>query len=217
MDLSTVAAAGRLPRYRRNALIATAIAAAAAVTTALAAPAYRALVAYGLYAIPAHLLISFMPHEPWQLYAAKLYSPLIVASVGVFACLVAITIDYWLIGWVVRHHLVAPRLDESKAFRTAERWFGKAPFLLIVASAFAPVPFYPAKILAIAADYPIGRFMLALVLGRFPRFWLLALGGQKVQAPNRALLWAGIGLAAIAAWGIWRRWRGARRGAKPSD
>jgi ribonucleoside-triphosphate reductase len=201
----------RAPRYRRYAIIAAVAALVVAGVTAVAAPDYRALVGYGLYAVPAHLLISFMPHEPYQLYAAKLYPPPLVASVGVLACLVAITIDYWLIGWVVRHRLVAPKLDSSKAFKTAERFFGRAPFLLIVASAFLPVPFYPAKILAIAADYPISRFMIALVIGRFPRFWLLALGGQKVQAPNRGLFWVAVALAALGAWGIWRRWRAAHR------
>jgi membrane protein YqaA with SNARE-associated domain len=184
-----------------------ALAAVVAAFAAAIAPDWRGLVLYGLYAIPAHLLISFMPHEPYLLYAAKLFDPRVVAAVGTVACLIAIAIDYWLIGWVVRHHLVAPRLEQSKSFKTAERWFRKAPFLLIAASAFFPVPFYPTKILAIAADYSIVRFMAALVIGRFPRFWLLALGGQKVQAPNSALLYAGLGLAAIAAFGVWRRWR----------
>ncbi len=179
--------------------------------TAALAPDYRALVGYGLYAIPAHLLVSFMPHEPYILYAGTLYSPPLVATVGTAGCLVAIAVDYWLIGWVVRHRMVAPKLEQSRAFRTAERWFNKAPFVLIVVTALAPVPFYPAKILAIAANYPIGRFVVALILGRFPRFWLLAIGGQQVQAPGRGLLWAGVGLGAIAAWGIWRRWRAGRR------
>ncbi len=207
MDLETVAVRSQAPQYRTVALVALAVAGLSAGVAAVAAPGSGALIGYGLYAIPAHLLISFLPHEPYILYAAKLYPPPLVAAVGTYACLIAIAIDYWLIGWVVRHHLVAPRLEQSKAFRTAERWFGKAPFLLIVATALLPVPFYPTKILAIAARYPIGRFMVALVLGRFPRFWLLALGGQKVQAPNRGLLWVAIGLAAFAAWRLWVRWR----------
>lgn len=201
----------RAPRYRRYALVAATSALAAAAVTAIALPEYRALVGYGLYAVPAHLLISFMPHEPYQLYAAKLYPPPLVAAVGTVACVVAILIDYWLIGWVVRHHLVAPKLDGSKTFKTAERWFQKAPFLLVVATAFLPLPFYPTKILAIASRYSLAWFIPALVIGRFPRFWLLALGGQKVQAPNRGLFWIAVGLAVIGVWGLWRRWRRGRR------
>jgi len=206
VDLSKLAD-HRAPRYRRHAIAALVIALVAAAVAAILLPDYRALVGYGLYAVPAHLLISFMPHEPYQLYAAKLYPPPLVAAVGTVACVVAIFIDYWLIGWVVRHHLVAPKLDGSRTFKTAERWFRKAPFVLVVATAFLPVPFYPTKILAIASRYSLAWFIPALVLGRFPRFWLLALGGQKVQAPNRGLFWAAVGLGAIAAWGIWRRWR----------
>jgi len=193
--------------------MALAAAAVLAALTAVLSPGYRALVGYGLYAVPAHLLISFMPHEPYILYAGKLYPPALVAAVGTAGCLVAIAVDYWLIGWFVRHRLVAPKLEHSRAYKTAERWFNRAPFVLIVATALAPVPFYPTKILAIAASYPISRFATALVLGRFPRFWLLALGGQQVQAPNRGLFWAGVGLGAIAAWGIWRRWKGGRNAA----
>ncbi len=198
-------------RYRTYATVATVAALVAAALTAVVLPDYRALVGYGLYAIPAHLLISFMPHEPYLLYAAKLYPPPLVAAVGTAACIVAIVIDYWLIGWVVRHHLVAPKLDSSKSFKTAERWFKKAPFLLVAVTAFLPVPFYPTKILSIASRHSLAWFIPALVIGRFPRFWLLALGGQKVQAPNRGLFWVAVGLGVIAAWGIWRRWRRGRR------
>jgi membrane protein YqaA with SNARE-associated domain len=215
VDLSHVAGS-RSPRHRSNALIALGLAAAVGAAAALARPEARALVAYGFYAVAAHLLISFMAHEPYLFYAAKIYPPPVVAVVGTAACLVAILVDYWLIGWVVRHRMVAPKLDQSRAFRTAERWFGKAPFLLIVVTALAPVPFYPTKILAIAGDYPIRRFMLALVAGRFPRFWLLALGGQKMQASSRGLLYAGVGLGVIAIVGFVRRWRAARRADRPS-
>ena len=98
----------------------------------------------------------------------------LVALVGTSATLVAIVLDYWLIGWLVNHHLVKPVVQESRWFTFASRWFRKAPALLIAGSALAPVPFYPVKIMAIAADYPLRRFMAALIVGRLPRFYFLA-------------------------------------------
>lgn len=212
VDLSELGRADGTHRYRTRAIVALGLALTTAAVTAVFFPPYRQLAAYGLYVIPAHLLISFLPHEPWLFYAAKLYSPPVVATAGVLGCLAAITIDYWLIGWLVNHRFVAPKVEQSKIFKTAERYFAKAPFLLILGSAFAPVPFYPAKILAIATSYPISRFMAALVIGRFPRFWALALAGEQVQAPNSVLVWAAVGMLAFAAWRIWalRRQRRAR-------
>jgi len=203
VDISDLGKSEGTHRYRRRAIVALASALIVAGVTAAFFPAYRQLAAYGLYVIPAHLLISFLPHEPWLFFAAKLYAPPVVATAGVLGCLAAITIDYWLIGWLVNHRFIAPKIGQSKAFQTAERYFGKAPFVLIVVSAFAPVPFYPAKILAIATGYPISRFMVALVIGRFPRFWALAIAGEQVQAPNSVLIWVAVGMLAFGAWRIW--------------
>jgi membrane protein YqaA with SNARE-associated domain len=181
------------------------------------APEHKALIGYGLYAIPSHLVISFLPHEPAQLFVAKLYPPLLVATVGVCSCAAAIVIDYWLIGWVMSQRLVRSRFDNWRAYQIAERIFRKAPFLLIVGSALAPVPFYPAKILAIASGYPLSRFVLAMAVGRWPRFYLLAIGGKKVQAPNSLLLWAAISLAVVGLVQIWRTRRKNRLVARTPD
>jgi membrane protein YqaA with SNARE-associated domain len=207
VEISDLGKTEHTQRYRKRAITALVSALVLAGVVAVWFPELRQLAAYGLYVVPAHLLISFVPHEPWLFFAAKLYPPPVVATVGVLGCLAAITIDYWLIGWLVNHRFVAPKVEQSKAFKTAERYFGKAPFLLITVSAFAPVPFYPAKILAIATNYSLARFMVALVIGRFPRFWALAKAGEQVQAPTSVLVWVAVGMVAFAAWRIWARRR----------
>jgi membrane protein YqaA with SNARE-associated domain len=178
------------------------------ITTLAVMPQYRALVVYGLYAIPSHLLISFLPHEPALFAAATVYPPRVVATVGVIACSVAIILDYWLIGWFVSRRLVKEQVDKSRVYEIAKRIFQKAPALLVAGSAFAPVPFYPVKILAIASNYSVVRFIIAMAIGRWPRFLLLAIGGQRVDPPNRLLLYVGIGLALLAIWQIRRVRRG---------
>jgi membrane protein YqaA with SNARE-associated domain len=197
--------ASRAASYRPAALVSTAVFAAFCGALVLYDPRYTQLAIYGLYAIPAHLLISFLPHEPALWIAARLYPPIVVALVGTAATLVAIVLDYWLIGWLVNHHLVKPVVQESRWFTFASRWFRKAPALLIVGSALTPgVPFYPVKILAIAADYPLRRFIVALIVGRLPRFYVLArflAALDNYAAPkNSTLMYIVLALAAFGAW-----------------
>jgi len=194
-------------RYRQAAIVAGVLMLIGSAIVAVAWPEGRALVGYALYAVPAHLLISVLANEPMLFATARSYPPAMVAVAGTIGCVVAIILDYALIGWLVNQRLVRRELDESKWFRWSEKVFGRAPFLLILGSALLPVPFYPVKILAIAADYSVTRFCIALVLGRLPRFYLLALGGQKVHAPKSAYLSAAITLAVIGIWGVWRTYR----------
>jgi ribonucleoside-triphosphate reductase len=204
----------RRHKYRPLAIGVTGGALATAGLLWLLWPAGRALVGYFLYAIPAHLMVSVLANEPALFAAAKVAPPVAVALAGTAGCLVAIVLDYALIGWLVNHRLLKTELDDSRGFQVAQRYLGKAPFVLIALSALLPVPFYPAKILAISRDYPVHRFMAALVLGRMPRFYLLALGGQKVQAPDSALVSAGVFLGLVALWGVWRTMTRAKKNAR---
>ena len=198
----------RAASYRPAALLSAAAFGLFCGALVLYDPRYTQLALYGLYAIPAHLLISFLPHEPVLWITARMYPALVVAVVGTVATIVAIVLDYWLIGWLVNHHLVRPVVQESRWFKFASRWFRKAPALLIAGSALAPVPFYPVKIMAIAADYPLRRFILALVVGRLPRFYFLArvlAGLDNYAAPNNTTLM--VIVLALAAFGAWRFWK----------
>jgi membrane protein YqaA with SNARE-associated domain len=204
--------APRPASYRRTALVALAVAGAASGLTALFVPRYSGLAVYGLYAIAAHLVVSFLPHEPALWVAAQEYPAPMVAAVGTAGTIVAILLDYWLIGWLLNHHLVRPVVQDSRWFQFAKRWFHRAPALLIAGSALAPVPFYPVKFLAIASDYPLPRFIAALVAGRLPRFYFLAVAlaevGERVEARTSTVLWLMLGMALFGAWRIWRARRG---------
>lgn len=195
------------PSYRTAAIVAISMALIVAGVAALVWPDQRGLVVYGLYAIPAHLLISVVAMEPMLFATAKTHSYLAVALVGTAGCIVAIILDYALIGWIVTRQLIREELDDSTFFAGAQKFFGRAPFLFIVVSALLPMPFYPTKILAIARDYSLPRFCVALALGRVPRFYYLAMIAYKVQAPKSALVSAAIALTAMAAWGVWRTYR----------
>lgn len=203
-EAANVPAGNSRQQYQRLAILATVVALAGAGALMLALPDRRSVIAYFLYAIPAHLLISVLANEPALFAAAKVAPPAVVALAGTAGCIVAAILDYALIGWFVNHRLVRTELDDSRGFRMAQRFFSRAPFLLVLLSALLPVPFYPVKILAIARDYPLARFVAAVVLGRLPRFYALAVVGQKAKAPGSALVSAGVALALIGGWGVWR-------------
>jgi membrane protein YqaA with SNARE-associated domain len=205
------------PSYRNAAIVAVVSALAVAGGLAAAFPEWRSLIWYGLYAIPAHMLISVLANEPMLLAAAKTSPPILVAIAGTAGCMVALVLDYALIGWLVNHHLIRGEIEDSRGFHRAQRFFGRAPFLLIAGSALLPVPFYPAKILAIARNYSLVRCMAAVAAGRLPRFYLFALGGQKVQAPDSALVSAGVALGLIGLWGLWRTYRRNRAKTDPGS
>jgi uncharacterized membrane protein YdjX (TVP38/TMEM64 family) len=87
--------------------------------------------------------------------------------------------------------------------RRAVRWFGVQPFWTVVLCAFTPIPFWMARTCAVVVHYPLARFALATVIGRFPRMYLWALLGSAVpfSVPQIAITGAIVVvlLAAVAA------------------
>jgi membrane protein YqaA with SNARE-associated domain len=146
---------------------------------------------------------------------AKVSPPMLVALAGTAGCLVAIALDYALIGWLARRQFIKRELDDTPRFQTAQRLFGRAPFAFVAGSALLPVPFYPVKILAIVSEYSIVRFAGAVILGRIPRFYLLAITMKQAPAPNAALFSAAGALAVIALWTLWRTYKRNRSRSAP--
>ena len=151
-------------------------------------PYYRNLVLFGLYSIPSHLLISPFPHEPVLLQAAKFFSPLWISVAGIIGCCTAGFLDYWIISPLINNYKVRPKLDNTRLFRKSLQYFFKYPFAILVVAAISPVPFYPFKFLSIAGHYSLWKYQAALILGRMPRYYVLALMGQELQVSTWVLL-----------------------------
>ena len=153
----------------------------ASLVLVLMLPGLQDLVIFGLYSIPSHMLISPFAHEPILLHYAKFYSPFMISLAGTIGCCIAGLLDYWLLIPLVNHRYVRKKFEDKNVFRKSLRFFEKAPFLLLMGGALSPVPFYPLKFLAIAGGYPLWRYELALILGRAPRFFILAVIGYALQ------------------------------------
>ena len=151
-------------------------------------PAYRDLTLFGMYSIPSQFLISPFPHEPALLQAAKHFPAWEIAIAGTIGCCIAGFLDYWIIAPLINHRRIRPKLDNTRLFRKSLHYFFKYPFLILVFAAISPVPFYPFKFLSVAGHYPQWKYQSALVVGRTPRYYILALLGHALQIPTWVLI-----------------------------
>ena len=169
------------------------------------------------YAIPANTAISVFPHEPVLVYFGK------VANIWISAA--AATVGTVAAGYM-DHAVFTPVLNlegrqaykEKKLYRKAVGFFERWPFATLVVAGATPVPFWPFKFLTFSAHYPLRRYLAALVVGRFPRYVILAWLGLTLgdAIPNWLLIALFVGIlltyAVNAAPKVWSRWRRRRDG-----
>ena len=146
----------------------------------------------GAYCIPANSVIPF-PHEPAILYFAKFYHPFWCAVAGTIGSLIACYSDYAMVGAAMKHRALKST-RESKLFQWSTRWMRRFPFAITVLFSFLPLPISIVRILAPAVEYSVRRYMLAQIVGRFPRFYILAYIGHTFAIPTWAIFALGMGL-----------------------
>jgi membrane protein YqaA with SNARE-associated domain len=135
------------------------------------------------YSISSNAAISILPHEPVIILYGKtinLWYLSISATLGTLLCSY---LDYRFFGPLLNLSFTS-KYRSKISYKRAENFFSKFPFITLVLGGFLPVPFYPFKFLALSAKYPLSRFLAAVAIGRFPRYYLLGLLGKKLQIPN---------------------------------
>lgn len=166
------------------------------------------------YAIPSNTALSIFPHEPVLIYYGKFGVLWIVALAATVGNLIAALMDHAVFVPVLNHRSLRG-YKEKPIYRRAMRLFSRAPFATIAAACFAPVPFWPVKFLSFSGGYPLGRYLGAILLGRFPRYYLLAWLGAWIAVPTWVLIAAFLAIFGIyvahAAPKIWARLRERRR------
>lgn len=183
------------PRWRAF-VAALGIYAALGAFAVLFAPDYAGLFLLGLYCIPSNSVLP-IPHEPGVLYFAKFYTPVEIAIVATIGSIIVSFADYALIEAAMRHPRVKGA-SEARLFRWAVRWMTKWPFAIIVLFSLIPVlPISVIRALAPASGYPLKRYIAAQIVGRLPRFLMLALIGQAIMIPTWILIVATVGLAVL--------------------
>lgn len=138
--------------------------------------------------------------EPVVMVFARLYPPIVVATVVTASVTAVEYVNYRLFDAAVHSNLFA-RARETKQMERVVHWFEKQPFLTVVVCALTPIPFVLGRIVAVAARYPVSRFLTANAVGRFPRFWMYGAIGAWLPFSSLSILVAGGVLTiALVAW-----------------
>lgn len=140
-----------------------------------------------------------LPIEPATLLVAKVAAPWLIASVASAASVVLAVFDYGLIRRALRTRLLET-LRKRPLFAKAERWARAAPFLTTALFAGLPLPFIVVRVLVPVSGYPLRSYALAVAVGRFARFFVVAAFGTAWSRylPTELLVGVMIGSAVLA-------------------
>jgi uncharacterized membrane protein YdjX (TVP38/TMEM64 family) len=139
-------------------------------------------------------LAIFFPatYEPILMLMGRLYAPLLIAVLGVLGTLYVEFLNYHLYRRVL--HLAAFRVvRDGRVVRLIARWFDRAPFFTVWLCSWSPLPYWAVRFLAPIARYPVHRYLLATLLGRFPRLWFFAALGAYWRIDTSALVLIAVG------------------------
>jgi membrane protein YqaA with SNARE-associated domain len=127
------------------------------------------------------------------------YNFIVVALFASMATVMANLADYHAIAWFMRVGKVR-RLARTRFYERIAAWFSKAPFFIVLMINLLAVPFGVDRLLAAPRGYHRGKFSLAVFLGRFPRYLVVALVGRELKLDwwQIILICVGIALAVLA-------------------
>jgi membrane protein YqaA with SNARE-associated domain len=145
-------------------------------------PRYLGLFFLFCYIIPSNSFIPF-PHEPAIIYYGKIFGPLLTTITATVPTIIACIIDYAVLTPVFSRTRLS-RIKTTSIYQKTVKYFYKAPFLTNLVAALSPLPFYPVRILSVSSNYPLWKYTLAIVIGRIPRYYFLALFGAVLRIPN---------------------------------
>lgn len=168
----------------------TVAAALAGIGLATTLPSAIPLVWLAVVSVPANSPLSpVLPtlFEPIVIEAGKFADPWSVSAVALGGYMYTEYVNWHLYAWVLQRDKAAWLRRQRWVQRSVE-YFSRAPFASVVVFAFTPLPFWVARGLAILRRYPLGPYLLATAVGRWPRFFLYAWLGSAVRIPAWVLV-----------------------------
>lgn len=140
-----------------------------------------------------------LPHEPVLLYYGKQFGIYLPLLYSIIPTILGCYIDYAVLGPVLRHKKLS-NIRDSNITKKLIGFFQISPFSTIFLSALSPLPFYPVRIVSIVSDYSAKKYVLAVLLGRLPRFFVLSAGGRILGFTNAEIL---LIFSPILIWYLW--------------
>ena len=139
------------------------------------------------YAFASTVALAVVPHEPVVLWYGAHYGIWSTALVATAGTAVAAWVDHRAFVPLIRRVAHTPFFAEGTVGWLRAR-FARAPFAVLAVSGVMPLPAFPFKAMAFAEHYPLGRYVAAVAVGRFPRYLLLAWLGVVITIPTWALI-----------------------------
>ena len=153
----------------------------------LAGSRYSQLLGFFGYMSVACTLIP-LPTPPYVIALGKVFDPAIVALAGAIGNCIAAFVEYQLLLWICSKTELQQRVETNRIFQRFSYYFRRMAFVCLVFTGFTPIPFEPFRFAAILTRYNLSLYLLAVLLGRFPRYYLIALIGHQFQIPTRYLI-----------------------------
>ena len=129
-----------------------------------------------------------LPTPPYVIALGKVFHPGIVALAGAVGNVIAAFVEYQLLLWIFSKTELQHRVETNLIFQRFSYYFRRMAFVCLVFTGFTPIPFEPFRFAAILIRYNLPLYLLAVLLGRFPRYYLIALIGEQFQIPTRYLI-----------------------------
>lgn len=148
---------------------------------------YSKLGGYFVYMSVACTLIP-LPTPPYVIGMGKAFHPGIVALVGAIGNCLAAFVEYHVISWFFSKTELQDKIAGNRVFQTFARFFHRTAFACLVFTGFSAVPFEPFRLAAIFIHYPMLKYLLSVIIGRFPRYYLVAMIGDIYQISDSYLI-----------------------------
>lgn len=159
----------------------------------------RSYLYLAFYSIPSNAAVSLFPHEPVLLYFGKFADVWIGAAAATAGTLVAGVMDHTVFVPLLQLRSLQGYRD-VRLYRKAMELYRRWPFLMLVVAGFTPLPFFPFKFLSFSDAYPMGRYLAAIAVSRFPRYLVLLWAGAVFDIPTWVLAVLFLGVLAAYAW-----------------
>lgn len=135
------------------------------------------------YSIPSNCAIAIFPHEPVLILYGKTVNLMNLTLFATLGTIVAAYLDYRFFAPVLNLSY-SVKYKSTRFYRKAYYWFYRIPFITLIIAGFTPIPFFPFKFMVYSSKYSLKRYLAAVAVGRFPKYYLLAYAGFKLQIPD---------------------------------
>jgi len=150
-------------------------------------PGARLMIIFFVYTATLNNGLIPFPTMTAAIFLGKSHSPFLVAFVGMLGSAISSAVIYYLLTELSNNRHIQ-RIENSSYVSNLKALASKSPFLSLAVFNAVPLPVEPSRFLAIFNRYSAIRYVTAISLGRFVRFFLLAMLGEKFRISNEVLI-----------------------------